>query len=398
MRGLNEVLLPLVLVVALFLAAGIPRVRRRDRLVVGSVALLARLVFAVALFVLLEVSDQRWVFPDEQNYLEDAQGVRAGGEASLFGYSNLLAATFELTGPNEWTIRATNVVFGAALAIVVYELVHRLIGRRSAFFAGMAIALWPSLILWSSLLLKDPLTLLGLAVFFLGAVHAWRGSPWGVVAATLGIALVEWMRPWAFAVASVALLIGLLVRVIKGSRREVTSFAALVVLAGGVSVVGGQGFLGVDFIASRGSLESIQTSREGSAAGETRFAEAPGSGEEVIEGIPTGVLYSMIGPFPWQAGSTAAAAFLVVELAFWWAILAAAIISAWRMGLRRLLDSWVTLLAFVAGVLLVLAIYESNAGTALRQRAMIFPIVGALSAYTFSTLRERGSPRTETTR
>jgi hypothetical protein len=388
-RGLIGVLLPLLLVAALFLVAGIPRERRGDRLVVGGVALLTRAVFAAGLFLFLNLSDRRWVFPDESFYLQDAEGVQAGGEAALYGYSSLLAAILDLTGPNEWAIRATNVVFGAAVAVVVYELVHLLIGRRAAIFAGMATALWPSLILWSSVVLKDPLVLLALAVFFLGVVLAWRGSFWGVVAATAGIALVDWMRPWAFAVASVALVLGLLVRVIAGPRRDMASFVALVVLVGVVGVVGGEGFLGARFIASRSSLELIQGSRGGSATGETSFAEEPGSTKEVIEDVPTGVVYGLIGPLPWQAGSTFAAAFLVVELAFWWTILVLAVISVWRIRPRRLLDSWAPLGAFAAGVVLVLAIYESNAGTALRQRAMIFPIVVALAAYVLAERFDR---------
>src|SRR5437764_1422840 len=86
------------------------------------------------------------------------------GFGSAWGMVYLVAVVYEIVGRNILAIQFLNAVLGAATAPIIFlcasEVFHN---KRVARIAGIAVAFYPSLVLWSSQGLKD-----GAIVFSLG--------------------------------------------------------------------------------------------------------------------------------------------------------------------------------------------------------------------------------------
>ncbi|HUP71171.1 MAG TPA: hypothetical protein VM142_15365 [Acidimicrobiales bacterium] len=148
-----------------------------------------------------------------------------------------------------------------------------------------------------------------------------------------------------------------------------------------VSLLAGQGILAWGFVNHHANAEVVEDARAEGAAGMTGCGSSETtSAPEVVRSLAERTACSLFGPFPWQAGPVAARLLLLVELPLWYAAMALAAIGAWRLGPRAALGQWSVPLAFAAATVVVFSIYESNGGTALRQRGMLVPICACLAA------------------
>ncbi|MDF3809766.1 glycosyltransferase family 39 protein [Rhodopseudomonas sp. BAL398] len=128
------------------------------------------------------------LFFDESQYWAWAQ-------APAFGYFSkppllawLIAATTDVCGNGEACIRSASPVFYLATSLVTYVIALRLYGARTAFWAGICIALAPGLVFSARIISTDVPLLLCWAVALLAYVRLldrpdWRWS------AVLGLAL-----------------------------------------------------------------------------------------------------------------------------------------------------------------------------------------------------------------
>lgn len=372
-----------------------PGPKRRDRLLILGVALAVRLSAGVLVWLALAARGQETLFGDEETFLKEADHVAAGEELTTHGYSNALGLVFRLTGHSVWQPRLLNVIAGAVLAVAVYELFRLLAGRKVAVYVGVGTAIWPSMVLWSILVLKDPPTLLALFVALLAAEHAAQGRSAGAGLAIVALVALEGLRPYAFVVATLALTIGVAWRALTVGLRRTALGALVVVAVGAFAMIQGRGFLGTAFIQESLTTETVAWARGESATGDTGFAETePQDFGDVVRGLPLGLLHTMLGPLPWVTESKEARLFLAVELPLWWAALGLATVGAVRLVRNRLLIPWCVPLVLLVGIVAVLATYEGNAGTALRQRAMVVPIVLGLAAVAH-TQRRRTAGRNE---
>lgn len=71
------------------------------------------------------------------------------------GYPATLAVVYAATGDSLWAARMLNIVLGAATAGLVYLIARRLFGRPAAIAAGVVIALLPSHVLFTSVILTE---------------------------------------------------------------------------------------------------------------------------------------------------------------------------------------------------------------------------------------------------
>ena len=403
-----------------------PGAARSERRLVVLVALAPRLLGAVVAQFVVGIGEREYIVPDELLFYREATDVLS----TRHGYSSLLEGVFWVTGASTWLPRSINVLAGAGAALAAWELARALGGLRAARVAGFAVALWPSLVVWSSLVLKDSLTLLAVTVALLGIVIAARGQVLGVGLALPALAGLEQLRPYAFVLAMFAVAGAAVVAVIGRQPRRIGLAAALVASTAVISVAGGQGLFGATFLdyyvdrdvavqerfnrAKQGGDTAIGTPSElsaierGRGSGEEAAEQQDGgpseeslrrrSEEGLLDGVPEGVLYGVFGPYPWQSGEDAGPLLLAVELPLWYLALGLAALGAVRLGPRRLVRHWTPLLVFALGVLAVIVVYEGNAGTALRQRGMALPVLLALGAAGLyaTTERARGATRNST--
>ncbi|MGI9145250.1 MAG: hypothetical protein ACR2IK_01660 [Chloroflexota bacterium] len=240
-----------VLVAALVARHWTSRVVARRLVLVAEVALGARLV-AVALINLIAIrthgegtwlSDEAsfWLAAESllQNPLDTPlpQGLgHLGGNA----YLGVLTATATALGHMDAvSFRLTNAILGTLVALLASIVAAALVGERAALVAGLAMAVWPTLVLWSATFLRDTLgSFVVLALWWTLASHRRLSQPRVLGVVVLALMLLSALRPYlagavAAGVAGWAVLPWLAAR----SRRTLLLGAAgLAVLGGAVGL------------------------------------------------------------------------------------------------------------------------------------------------------------------
>src|SRR6185503_5121513 len=250
------------------------------------------------------------------------QFVRSG-EGSGWGMVYLVAAVYGVVGRNMLAVQLMNSVIGAATAVVIYLCAHQVFqNSRVARLAGVAVAFYQSLVLWSAQGLKDgPIVfLLALAILCTLKLGEKLALKYIIILACSLIALFA-LRFYVLYMICVAIAGAF---VIGMQQVTATSFArqfsAVILLGLALTYVGVTRSAGLQY-ERYGNLERLQRSRLDLA----RTAES-GFGRDVdvsstsgaLSTIPIGVLYLLFAPFPWQITSLRQSITLP-EMVIWWA-------------------------------------------------------------------------------
>lgn len=118
----------------------------------------------------------------------------------------------QVTGPYYHAVKVVYAFFGFLGIWFFYRALVVILGRPAPL-AFYALALYPSILFWSSTLGKDPVIFLFIAMYAYGSV-VWlsRGATSGLVWVGLGIILSALVRPWMAAIEAVSLAVATLVR------------------------------------------------------------------------------------------------------------------------------------------------------------------------------------------
>jgi hypothetical protein len=242
-----------------------------------------------------------------------------------------------------------------------------------ARIAGIAVAFYPSLVLWSSQGLKDATIVFSLALAILAALKL--GNKFSAAyLAILVVALfcVLAFRFYVFYMIVVAIL-GAFVMGMKKVNAQSFARQFVVVVMLGLAFT----YLGVTRYANAqlehyGNLRRLQVSRLDAA----KSAES-GFGRDVdvsttsgaLSSIPLGVLYLLFAPFPWQLASLRQMLTLP-EMIIWWASFPLLVLGIW-FSIRYRLRQMSPILIFTSMLTLSYSILQGNVGTAYRQRAQL---------------------------
>jgi len=329
----------------------------------------------------------------------------------------LYALCFALTGPwlgyNVAAAETLNAFLYLASLAAAFGLGREVFDRRAGLLAAGAVALWPSFLLHSTQLLKDPLFVPGFLALVLILVRlltrtcTWAGAFLASAAGALVLTAL-WLtrRNWGWLLIATVLTgaLALAVRVVRERRAVAPNLvcaALLLVAAVGVPSVmpnalklgavraPGKATRVVEVNRERASEESRDGyvwSRAAARVGEVRRALAgafPGSGSDIdadvrigdasdlLSYLPRAAVIGFFAPFPnmWlttgkQAGAAGRLLAGVESLAMY-AVEALALVGLWR-GRRRLA---VWLLASVASVgVTALGLVVVNVGALYRMR------------------------------
>lgn len=371
---------------------------------------LAGLALRLLFGVLLEVFDGRSFFGGDA-LAYDARGAslvevwlghseRTGMIAWLnddptsgasWGMNYFTGFIYLLLGRNIFAAQSICAVIGAATAPMVYFCAHKIFNNlKVARFSAIAIAVFPSFIIWSGQLLKD-----GLLIFML------------VTAITM---VLQLQKKFSYAA------LGMLVFCLFGtlSVRFYIFYMLLVAVAGsffigmstsnasifrraGILVVMAFAllYLGVGRIATIeletfGSLERVQSSRldlsksAGSGFGQEADVSTAGG---ALSAIPLGLTYLMLAPFPWQAANIRQA-ITIPEVLFWWAMIPFLIMGLWYSIKHRLRNAF-PILIFSLLLTIAYSIFQGNVGTAYRQRTQIQVFLFIFIAVGWQVYQER---------
>lgn len=384
-------------------------------LAVFLVALTARVIVAVGV-ALAGISAT--TVPDSVSYTMLASQAAAGDTTSWgphdhFVYERTRAllwpvvGLYKVFGPHELIAQLFVAMLGAATAALTAAVAAAFLPVRFAVIAGLFVALLPSEVLWSSVVLKDAVVwsmLSGLAVVVLraGSSRGWRLVAYAAVAVGLLIGL-GYTRLHTLEIALVALAVA---SAFGSKTWRLQRIAGAVVIAALTPLIFGMGVGGARFVAESGSLDQRRTNnainaesavvadpteREAVASpGSDAVAEAPVS-DPVAEApqsglaseiayLPKGLVTVVMRPFPWEASESESAAlkFASVETIIWYPMLLLALVGL--LCIRRHLAMLAFPLLVLAGTAVMYGLTEGNLGTAYRHRGEFVWSVALLAA------------------
>jgi hypothetical protein len=293
-----------------------------------------------------------------------------GTQGSGWGMYYYVAALYALIGQCPLAIQLINCSVGASVCVLVYKITRMIHPQlRVARLAGILTAVAPSMVLWSSQGIKEALIMffLSLCAFLtLKLCRKIRVADFALL--IFSLSCLYTLRHYVFYILFLAITAALLFAAKK--------FTPVRLLQGGLLVV----MLGITFaylgsgqkIENQLDLQRLQMGRDWAS----KEANS-GFGREVdltdpqaaLAYLPLGAIYVLFAPFPWMIRNMMHLAMLP-ELIVWWLAAPLLFKGYWVAVRRRLRDSFAICL-FTIGLTMVYALFQSNFGTAHRQRAQL---------------------------
>jgi len=273
-------------------------------------------------------------------------------------------------------------------ALITFYMTREILPVASAKAAAVLTGVFPSMVLWSILNIRDALATLCTVLIVLYGMRLSKrfqlSHLWVFGVAVLGLSL---LRDYMAFLVVLGLAIGS-VTAVRAERVVPTMlFGTLVAVA--LTYFADQVGL---FAAVRpeGLLETAQGLRSGLQRGAT---SAFGVGAETrtivaaLQYIPIGGSYLLFAPFPWAIDTTLQAA-AMPETLLWYPLFLLSIVGL-RISIRNRLTTALVPVSVLLVVVASYALVEGNFGTAYRHRAQIMPLFFVFSGVGLSWLRVR---------
>ncbi len=316
--------------------------------------------------------------------------------SGAMGMIYIIATVYTFIGRNMLAVQFINAVLGAATAPVIFLIAHSIFGNlRVSRIAAFFVAFFPSLVLWSSQGLKDgPIVfMLALSVLLtlrLGEKFDLRNA----LLLAMVLATLTTFRFYLFFMVVAAIVgaftIGLREFTVIGFVRQLLIVVALglaLTYVGVIQTANMQfGYYG-DLNVVQGGRLYLATSAESGFGKDVDVSTASGA----IQAVPTGIVYLLFAPFPWQLESLRQSITLP-EMLVWWAAFPFLVLGFWFTFRYRLRQSFVIFI-FTTMLTLAYSIFQGNVGTAYRQRAQILVFYFIFVAVGIVLLREKWEER-----
>ena len=319
------------------------------------------------------------------------QAIREGWRP---GYYHLNAVFYSAFGDSRLALVVLNMFAGVWTALTTFYLTKEFLPTASAKAAALITGLFPSLVLWSILNIRDALAAFCTVMLVLyGTRLTKRFRPsylWIFSVSLLGLAL---LRDYMAFLVILGLMIGSVTAVRPERMFGTMVFGTITALVltyladqvGLFSTVRPEALLETAQ-ALRLGLQQDATSAFGVGA-ETRTVGA------ALQYIPVGGAYLLFAPFPWDI-QTALQSTAMGETFLWYPLFLLSV-----LGFRISLRDRATTALVPASVLLVVvssyALVEGNFGTAYRHRAQIMPLFFIFSGVGLSWIKVRVISQTQ---
>ena len=363
-------------------------------------AFLRRLIFygfllRAALALLLDATEySRLLAPDEETYAGRAwllalfwagevlirPSWMAGGSGSgPLGYFYLNAAFFYVFGQTELPIKLTNAFLGAFTARYVYLVTLDIFGDAVGRRAAILYMFFPSIILWSTLNIRDVWVIYLILFICYKSARLSRGYSYvGAFQLLLALYALTFFRDYLFFAISLAPVAALVI----GRSRNFGRNLVLAILVGlGIVLLLQQGVVS-ERGASRMSLEALSQARRDMATGDSAFHGNVDISTplKALLFLPIGIAYFLFAPFPWEITSLLKALALP-EMIFMYTLIPA-MFRGVRYAIGHAFRDSAQLLLLTVFLTVSYALGEGNVGTLYRHRAqavtfyLIFAAVG----------------------
>jgi hypothetical protein len=296
------------------------------------------------------------------------------------GYINFVALQYYLFGQSLIVPRIFNCLAGALVVFYSVALTGRLFGKVEGRIAGVWTALFPAMVLWSSLNLRDIwLALSVLVIVYHAFVLRDRFSPASLMVIVANLVWIHFNREYLVFITIVA-CVAIFVFARSTSRfRDVVVALLLAVILLGLYQSLGLGKEGLEWL----DLDRLAEQREKLARASVGRSGYLGdiditSPAALVAAFPLLLAYFLFSPFPWQM-TVARRLVLAPEMVFWY-WLTPLVFIAFRHVLRERATRQFALLMTLAVVTVAFAVPSANMGLAYRYRVQIVPLYLAFAA------------------
>lgn len=370
------------------------------------------------------------VFLDDQTYVTMAAERARGATGNWDAYTHFLyertgallvplTAIYRLTG--EWTFagQAFVAIFGAGTAVVAARLAFASAGRDAALVTGLSVAVLPSQVLFSSIVLKDAMVWFFLALLGLLVLLASRYTATRLILVGIGIAAVlvvlGYLRLHTQIVAGWSVVLA--ATVLRGRARKHALLGAALLIAIATPWVTGAGPGGIRFAtnyaeqapeiraAGATGAAAIEQARlpsgnsqappsEGEAS-PSKGAAPPsqgaasavhdGGGPANLAYLPYGLSALLIEPVPWRPPGSFSLSLARMETILWYPLLLCGLVGLSRVWHSR--EAMLYPLIVGGGTLVMWSLVEGNIGTAYRHRGEFVWVVCLFAAVGIARLR-----------
>lgn len=307
-------------------------------------------------------------------------------DAGLYHYYNG-AFYFALGDFAPWIVRSLNAAVGAAAVPLVYEIAVSVYGRIAALRAAWFVALFPSMVLWSALNIRDAWAGFAILVIVLAALRLREKiSGRTVVILVAGLALLGGLRGYMFLLVAGAVVLSY-VAALRGSL--VRNYLAGVIVALAFLYLYNSLEFGKQMVETA-SFETLNSQRQGMTAdaasayyGDVDIS-TPG---KAFAFLPIGMSFFLFAPFPWMLRNFRQLITLP-EMVVWWYLAFRYVIPGIREGLRVRTGHTTTICSVALLSIMAYGLVEGNVGTAYRHRAQVLPLLLILAAGGWAAARK----------
>lgn len=284
------------------------------------------------------------------------------------GYFYIVAALYYLFGPYPVIPKVLNCLIGALTIPLAYDLALRMGASTSAALRAAKYTTWfPSLILWSSLNIRDAWIILLIALLCRQAlVLQSRFRLAALVTLAGGLLLLVQFRAYLLFAIGAPILVSLFA---MRSRNFLRNLVVGCIMA--FALIYADQAAGKSRKIRFVDLEELQEIRYWNTVGaSSQFEQAdistPG---KALVFLPRGIALFLLAPFPWMLGSIRQVLAVPETLFFYWLI--PWVIRGARDLLRADMSKALLAVLITSGLTLGYSLGEGNAGTAYRHRAQI---------------------------
>ena len=291
---------------------------------------------------------------------------------SGYGFMYFVGLIYYVVGRNQLFVQFVNGTIGSLAAIVIYAIARHLFDARAARWAALFMAFFPQMIFWSCAMYKDPSILLSIAVSMYSVLRLRERFTARYVLLFLASCLyLMSLRFYVFYMVAFATLGTFLFAQRRGVFSGLLAQIALVSAFVAAMIFGVRGET-IEQQSSYFDLEKLQLARAGQATlGKSAFGSDinVSTTEGALAALPVGLVYLLFAPFPW-AISGIRQLMTVPETLVWYALMPALVrglLHTFRYRFRAALP----ILVFAVTLTVAYAIFQSNVGTAYRQRTQV---------------------------
>ncbi len=183
----------------------------------------------IVVYALTDAINKLRLSPDSARYHREgieSMNAMAYGDFALkpwvdHGWFQFTGLVYYLIAPEPFILQLINITLGAVLVLPIFGIIKNITDDvRVQRFAAVLIAFFPSIVYWSTLMLKDPSSILAIALVIYGVVALRRRFGWLPLAAIVaGLLILVGVRTYLFTVLIIVIPAAFMLFPASGSMR-----------------------------------------------------------------------------------------------------------------------------------------------------------------------------------